>query len=107
MNPSSLRGSGRTTRMLAKAKELAAKGRAVYIIAADEVHAQCLAALIPEADTLGIKFESSFFAFDWITMRTRGAHPNCVFLVDHYAIESRFENVLAELHRYDEVPHGR
>jgi len=35
-------------------------------------------------------------------MRLIGAHPNCVVLVDHHAIEDRFARVLEMLHAYDE-----
>lgn len=52
---------------------------------------------------LGIKFETPHSPgnFDWERMRLIGAHPNCVVLVDHHAIEDRFSRVLAMLHAYD------
>jgi len=40
---------------------------------------------------------------DWENMRMTGAHPNCVLLVDHFAIESKFSQILAMLHRFDAV----
>ena len=101
---SSLRGTGRTTRMLAEAKTLARSGRAVYIIAANRQHAILLErALGNERIELGIKVEppSSPGNFDWESMRLRGAHPNCVVLADHYAIETHFAKVLEMLHRFD------
>jgi hypothetical protein len=34
-------------------------------------------------------------------MTLRGAHPNCIVLVDHFAIERRYAAVLEMMHRYD------
>lgn len=100
------RGTGRTTRMLADAKRLAAEGRAVYVIAANESHRLALARMAdchprdhwPKFETP----ESLGSGFDWSTLWSRGAHPNCVFLVDHYAIETRFFRLLQMFHQYDE-----
>lgn len=98
-----LRGTGRTTRMLEHAKKLAREGRAVYVIADNTNDARRLQMLCGEPN-LGIKFETprSPGNFDWEQMRLVGAHPNCVVLVDHYAIEDRFARVLEMLHAYDE-----
>lgn len=101
-----LRGTGRTTRMLEHAKKLALAGRAVYVIADSErdcrrLEIECFKTGEPN---LGIKFETpdSLGNFVWEEMRLRGAHPNCVVLVDHHAIEDRFARVLEMLHAYDE-----
>lgn len=110
--------SGRTTRMLKRAKELALAGRTVYVLAANEIHRKLLEDVairfvgIDPVDLDGIKFETerSLPDFDWITWTLVGAHPNCIVLADHWAIEKRFGHVLAELHRYsmDKGPwHGR
>ena len=98
-----LRATGRTTRMLEHAKKLAREGRAVYVIADNTRDARRLQMLCGEP-TLGIKFETppTIGNLDWEHMQLRGAHPNCVVLVDHYAIEDRFARVLAMLHAYDE-----
>lgn len=97
-----LRGTGRTTRLLEHAKKLAREGRAVYVIAGNARDALRLQMLCGEP-TLGIKFETprSPGNFDWEQMRMIGAHPNCVVLVDHHAIEDRFARVLEMLHAYD------
>lgn len=34
-------------------------------------------------------------------MTVLAMHPNCVVLVDHFAIEMRFQAMLEMLHRYD------
>ena len=98
-----LRGTGRTTRMLEHAKKLAREGRAVYVIADNTRDMRRLEILCGESK-LGIKFEtpSTPGNFEWEAMRLRGAHPNCVVLVDHWAIESKFARVLEMLHAYDE-----
>lgn len=102
-----LRGGGRTTRMLTEARELALSGKAVYVLGANEQDRFHLLDSFSkmfgpmEANKLGIKFESYLENFCWDTFILRGAHPNCVVLVDHFAIESRFRKALEMLHRYD------
>lgn len=105
----SMRRTGRTTRMLEDAMAMARNGRAVYVIGATKHHADMLRGVAgPAADQLGIKFEaareSGLGNMDWETMSLQGAHPNCAVLVDHYAIESKFAAVLEMLHRYDAKP---
>lgn len=90
--------------MLDEAMEQAKNGRAVYVVAANHAHRQMLERIGgEEAHKLGIKFETahSMGNFDWRTMRLAGAHPNCVVLADHYAIEAEFAVMLEMLHRYD------
>ena len=104
MKLESLKGTGRTTRMLGEAKALARQGRAVYVIAATREHAKMLERIAgEEGQQLGIKFETagSHGNFDWMTMRLTTAHPNCVVLADHYAIEVHFRAALEMLHRFD------
>ncbi len=93
------RGSGRTTRMLDEARRLADEGKAVYVIAANEAQRRQLQSVAGE----NVKVETHTTAgnFDWEQMRLIGSYPNCVTLVDHYAIESRFAKVLEMLHRFD------
>ena len=95
------RRTGRTARMMEEAKALARVGRAVYVILGYPAHKRHLED--EESVQLGIKFETptSMSNFDWPTMSLKGAHRNCVVLVDHYAIESYFSRMLAVLHRYD------
>jgi hypothetical protein len=100
------RNTGRTSRMLERARQLSHQGRAVYVIAATQRHADDLRyQLGPDAN--GIKVEtigSVGIRLNWETLTLDGAHRNCVVLVDHYAIESRFGAILDELIRYDLFP---
>jgi len=104
-----MRGTGKTTRMLNDAICAAKQGRAVYVLAANKSHANILESrcseLEPKYKELGIKFETpeSLGHFDWAYMRLPGAHPRCLFLADHFAIEHHFSQMLEMLHRYDEV----
>lgn len=97
--------TGRTTRMMGEAKRLARAGRAVYVIAWSGDHAKMLErSLTTEEAELAIKFETAASPgnFEWEpSPRLLGAHPNCVVLVDHAAIERRFAGILRELHRWD------
>jgi hypothetical protein len=100
MSIDELRGTGRTYRMMIRARIEEGRGRAVYVIAANHSEKQRLEAMIPEERT-SIKVEVPDNTFDWQRLTVPGAHPNCVFLVDHYAIESHFALVLEMLHRFD------
>lgn len=104
-----MKRTGRTTRMLEEAKRLAEAGRAVYVVFYCTGEAAKMQREHPEFRELGIKFESpaSVQPFDWKQMRTRGSHPNCVFLVDHYTIETEFELMLDALHRFDLPPEAQ
>jgi len=101
----SMRQTGRTTRMLEDAKILARRGRSVYVVGANKAQASIFKEIAgPEARELGIQFESeSLLNIDWSTMQFM-ANPNCVVLVDHSVIESKFGAVLEMLHRYDAKP---
>ncbi len=105
MNPDSLRGTGRTTRLITNAHRLAKEGRAVYIVADNQMDARRLQRLVdvdhPEPHGIKVETPASLGSWDWDTLRSVGAHSNCVFLVDHHAIEDRFARVLEMLHRYD------
>ena len=85
--------------MLEEANRLADQGKAVYVIAANEAQRRELQAVAGEK----VKVETCSTAgnFEWEQMRLIGSHPNCVTLVDHFAIESRFAKVLEMLHRFD------
>lgn len=101
----SLKGTGRTTRMLKEAQKLSSEGRAVYIVAATPAHAQQLQNQLDNAGrpNHGIKCETDYdLGFNWERLSVRGAHPNAVFLIDHGAIESHFGALLHELHRFDQ-----
>lgn len=88
--------------MLEHARELSKQRRAVYIVVANENHAEMLRReLGDEPHGIKVETEESLGNLDWQTMTMRNAHPHCVLLVDHYAIESRFGRVLEMLTRYD------
>ena len=98
------RQTGKTSRMLADAIEQARNGRAVYIVTANERHARHLEDMGGYvAKELGIKFETpeTLSSFDWRSMSLKNAHPNCVAIVDHYAIQCEYGALLVLLHRYD------
>ena len=88
--------------MLAHAKELSTEGRAVYIVADNRRDAQKIEILLGDGDH-GVKVETpeSLGGLDWSNLTLRGAHPNCVVLVDHHTIEDKFSAVLKMLHNYD------
>lgn len=101
-----MRRAGRTTRMLADAIEKAKSGRAVYVVCATEDHRRHLQNINgAEALAVGVKFETAetLGNLNWETMTLEGAHPNCLVIADHYAIEARFAKMLDMLHVYDEV----
>jgi hypothetical protein len=106
--PMTVRQTGRTTRMLEEAKDLAKAGRAVYVIAATWRHARALQRQVDnDMPNSSIKCEPpSASSFSWKTLSVLGAHPNCVFLVDHYAIEQEFALMLEMLTRYDQPAEG-
>lgn len=77
----------------------------MYVLAATEAQRRVLQGEIDRRAGQGhgikVETESSFGWFDWERLSGRGMHPNCVVLVDHYAIESKFAVMLEMLHRYD------
>ena len=91
--------------MLETAKKLSAEKRAVYVIA-DNMHDAQRLQIELGTDDRNIKIETpeTVNNFDWETMTLRGAHPNCVVLVDHHAIEDRFGPMLKMLHAFDPEP---
>lgn len=110
------RGTGRTTRMLEHAIEKADKGVYVFVVAATNDHALLLRQQLCkmcEGKIAGTKVytkangqisveSSENKQFEWDRMSFIGAHPSCETLVDHYAIESRFRNILEMLTRFDQ-----
>lgn len=96
------RQSGRTTQLIDKAIKAAKEGRAVYLLAHDTNHCRNLHfALLDRirelgiSRELGIKIEIPPGTFDAAEVRLIGAHPNCLVLMDHYAIEMRYGGVIA------------
>ena len=97
-----MRNTGRTTRMLLHAKLLAAEGRAVYVVV-DNSRERNRLLLELGKDNKGIEIETpeTLGNLDWQTMTLRSAHPNCIVLADHHAIEDRFRAIVDMLHYYD------
>ena len=103
--------TGRTTRMLLDALRLCNGGRAVYVVAANDrervrltEQIEMLGRTCGEMDGKAfIKVETpeSLGNLNWWAVSLPGAHPNCVVLVDHWTIESRFSRMLKMLSRYD------
>jgi len=99
-----LRQTGRTTRMLAQAAAYAAQGRAVYVYG----HHPHYVRLMQRDFGTGfpsVKFEVLPEDWDWVCMQPGGqrAHPNCVFLVDHLAIELRLEELDKQLMKMQQL----
>ncbi len=107
-----LRGSGRTTRLVEQACKAAWSGRAVYLFAHNAQYAEQLKAQVKDAwfkmadHNLGhgIKVESmkhweEHRLWDWNEMKPsyNSYHPNCLFLVDHFAVEQRLAQIHADI----------
>ena len=102
-----LKQTGRTTRMLDQAVALAKQGRAVYVVAPSRQHVpqwedMLLDALIrgsvPQPSCLGIKIEAGVPPqFDWDKMRVPGAHPNSVWLLDHFVAEREITHITQKI----------
>lgn len=105
MDAQSKRASGRTHRMMLEAINLAQNGRAVYVVCHTMAHANYLhREWADKTQGLGIKFETTETlgpSWSWETMKSLGMHPNCVVLVDNWAIEGRFSAMLEMLTRWD------
>lgn len=96
------RRTGRTIRLVSEALLLAGQGRAVYVIARQAAALQ--KRIDKDVPGSGIKCEPQLpVGFNWRTMRVEGSHPNCVWLVDHYMIESDpvFMSMFEALTRFD------
>lgn len=97
------RRTGRTSRMLERAIQLANAGRAVYVIAANTREKLRLSEMLSTDTSIKVETPESCGNFDWRTLSLTGAHPNCVVLVDHFAIEINFNRLLEEWSAYDEA----
>lgn len=102
------RRTGRTNRMLERAIVLACEGRAVYVVAADGRHVITLETMLdalnpPRGHGIQIENAQLFPDLNWEQVRlSPRAHPRCIVLIDHWAIESRFIKLLQEATRYDD-----
>lgn len=99
MRPDPKARTGRTSRMLAEARRLRDAGRAVYVV----FHSRQGWQMYDTPENVGLRFETldSLRTLDLRTGRLVGAHPNCVVLIDHYAIEERYAWALREMDRFD------
>lgn len=96
--------TGRTTRMLEHAISLAQQGRAVYVAMASKEQGEALELQrrIRAAWSTSIQIEPYHdLDINWETMTLRGAHKNCVLLVDHFVIEKKFFRMLQMQEQYD------
>jgi hypothetical protein len=116
------KGTGRTTRMMARAIYEALHGKQVFVVV--ENRQSCCNMLdraiqgLPEEKiretsrmarwrvelTNGgwIEFISTFHpSISWDQTGVHGMEPDCVYLFDHHVISRRFRNVLDLLHRWD------
>ena len=109
--------TGRTTRMLEAAIEMAKGGEYVAVVARDQEHAKHLqlqvagmTATEPFATKVRIgDGEITFEAvtqdtWNWHSLRHQGMFPTVPVFLDHYAIEGQFGHLIEAFHRWDEVP---
>lgn len=107
-----MRQTGRTTRLLQRAIELADYGRAVYILAHDDKYARMLRKQLAEMielrepsqprnpnDLKGIQIERVPPDFDFTTMRPHNSNawPNCIWLIDHVVAEQEADRLTRAL----------
>lgn len=97
------RQTSRTTRMIEDAQRLSQAGRAVYVVVSNVAHAAMLKRGLPEGSGIKIETFDSLrnLVCDGSRIYLSGAHPNCVVLIDHHAIERRYAAILEMMHRYD------
>lgn len=101
------RRTGRTYRMMAEAQRLVAAGHKVYIIVHSADYGRDLAHKFGTHPSVAYETFYSLPNFNRRSGRLVGAHPNCRVLIDHYAIESEYSELLIELHRFDgKLPEG-
>ncbi len=95
------RATGRTTRMVEEAKRAAKAGKRVMILVGNAVETTRIRTLIGRG-RLGIKVRLfSDCNFDWRRFEHIGMRDDVEILMDHHCIESRFQRLLREYHRYD------
>lgn len=97
--------SGRTTRMVLHAVELARQARTVYVCMPTHKICQDWEKWRDDMQPLATSIHFRTVAeldIDWQRMRLRQGNPNCILLVDHFVIDCQFFNVLRMRHAYDE-----
>lgn len=103
----SLRGTGRTSRMVEAAKDLAKDGKPVVIVVHSDIFKQDMVRkfdLRCGSDWVGGRVNvvsMHSHDFDWHKFTLHGVQPERVF-IDHWVIESRYAQIVELLHRFDE-----
>lgn len=98
-----LRGTGRTTRMLQHARELANRCQKVCVLCENYRSLEKMHRAFGEPHpNVSFHTEQTCGNFSWSELRFRGMNPDTVVLIDHALIESRFGRILNQLHAYDE-----
>lgn len=95
--------------MMQHAHQLAENGRAVYVVALNQLHVESLRRVVKPGSGIKIEsFEEIEQELDIYNCRLRYGHPNCVVLLDHAVIERYFLQLLNQLHAFDSEPvvHG-
>ena len=101
--PAPLRGSGRTTRMLYEAAEIAGNGQSVFLVFANQQQADDIRRTFLKTWPLlerRVTFGASEI-FDWRALRCPFRPADEICLVDHFAIEKAFQAASKMLHRWD------
>lgn len=103
MNYNQKRQTGRTTRMLIDAIHYTTLGKKVFIVVASYAQAINLKSnincnIINDLDINFILHNSP--TLDWNTLTIKGI-KDCVVLVDHYVIESKFSKILDMFYTYN------
>lgn len=100
--------SGRTTRMIEEGKKLWSQGRAVYLIFSTDAIRQYWHAILKD-EYPGLSCETvrsvGMNPHDLRELKARGAWPNCVFLFDHYIMQSEIYDALQPLHKIIKESH--
>lgn len=106
-----LRQSGRTAKLLFEAIKLWMNGEKVCVVLSNfhdcEHHKRrvdsitSIIASLHNIENRIIFITSDDISWNWGTLMRRGCDTNTKYLIDHAAIEKRFETLLTELHRFD------
>jgi len=111
----SLRGTGRTTRMLQEAERLAMEGHYVVIPCSgrEKEHLQSMLTdilnkhFITNRNSSTINYSGgqinfiSFGTFNFENLRAIGIDSSAKVLIDHKTIENKYSKILEMLHRFD------
>lgn len=93
-----LKQTGRTTRLIEKAKQLQAEGRNVVVLMPTRQMAQVL----QRTWRLDVPVEAVPDEFDWVRLQDP-RRPYTTFLVDHRAVEMRLQEIDEEIMRLQQL----